>query len=1299
MRRNMNIITWLKLTGVLLLASPAVVLAQTAQWTGSNGSEWFDDGNWSSGTFPTSGTVHIHTLVNPAVIDGETQVEPIVLSTLRVGDTGLTAASAGIGKLVVQNGGSIEAQGFFGNNVFIGQAPGAHGELVVDGVGSVFAQTGPGGIAVGGVTGNQSGTGIITITNNASILADGAFRMAGAVNGTATLNIGTGGAAGVLNTALVLGGPGTATINFNHIDGIDFTPNIDGSTLTVNHLNTGSTRLAGNATYGGATTISAGTLAFGGATNTLGGSVVVAAGGKLAIDGDGARRTLTIGGDLTVASGGVIGLTLGAPVDSYGIPVTSDYLLVQGDVVFEGDGAVVFDLDMFGSFNDGEHILLAFDGTLTGSINDLVINPPTGYSMSGIDVVTEAGRRYIVMTIGGSVGSDVWWDGLGDPGDGQVSGGSGIWDISSSNWTTEDGATNAVWQEEVAIFSGDEGGTVTLVDDTRFTRLRFLDNDYALVTDNGSVLSANEDALAPGERPRVEVGSGVTATIGVEINSGDRGLRKDGSGTLVLSTDQTYTGLTDIRGGRVELGHGGTSGMVAGDVEIDSGVLAFNRADDVAFGQAIGGSGHVEQMGSGRLSFNTAQQYTGQTRVRNGVLRLGDGGSLRTQSAVQVQSDGRLEINWSTNNTFANSISGAGEIRHMGTGTTTLTTNPTAFTGHINIADGALVFDTTGTASLGATFTGSGTLIKRGDNTLTLTADSSAFSGLLNVEAGTLNLHNDFGGDVDVLATLGLNGVIGGSLAVRDGAVASGHGHVAGDAHLYDGATLTLQTVTGTDLIGNVNPTLSIGGDLLIEDGATLRLGVNRFGEADWLHVGGVATLGGGTVLALEAGSQNALWQAFTPYVILSAEGGVEGEFDTVMNSFAFLDPELTHDSHAVTLTLVRNTVQFGDLPGLTANQAATGGAVRFLEIDPANDWLHPVVDGLLMMEAPQVPEALSALSGEHHASLRSMLLDDSRLLRDAVLDATANGRSGLWLRLLGHDGRLVSEGAATLQRRSNGLLFGNDYMHEDDGRVMQLGWAIGYSSTTADVEALHSEAEADNLHVAVYGGMRPEQALAGGVVGLRAGAAYSRHELETRRQVIFDGYREDGLNADYNAHTVQAFAEADWTLSLNAFELSPFLNVAWVQLQTEGFVEGEQGTIYGESAALRAASDRQRAGLSTLGLRFSAAFSENVLPLWSNRLRMQDFLRVRGGLGWRYVFTGATPEARMAFVDNSVGFDIHGTALSRNALVADLGVEAALGSRTRLGLSWTGQFDGPARLGNGSRDHALHANLFISLP
>ena len=71
-------------------------------------------------------------------------------------------------------------------------------------------------------------------------------------------------------------------------------------------------------------------------------------------------------------------------------------------------------------------------------------------------------------------------------------------------------------------------------------------------------------------------------------------LTKAGSGTLVLTEQNTYSGETTISGGTLQLGNGGTAGSIVGNV-VNNGQLAFSRNIGYAFTGNISGTGSVRQ--------------------------------------------------------------------------------------------------------------------------------------------------------------------------------------------------------------------------------------------------------------------------------------------------------------------------------------------------------------------------------------------------------------------------------------------------------------------------------------------------------------------------------------------------------------------------------------------------------------------------------------------------------------------------------------------------------------------------------
>ncbi len=168
----------------------------------------------------------------------------------------------------------------------------------------------------------------------------------------------------------------------------------------------------------------------------------------------------------------------------------------------------------------------------------------------------------------------------------------------------------------------------------------------ALTFNGGTLL--NTAAFATGRSVLLMVGGGTFLTdadllAGGPI-SGPGTLTKQGAATLTLTGNNSYTGGTTIDAGTLQIGNGGTSGNIVGDVT-DNGVLAFNRSAALSFSGAISGAGSLEQRGGGTLTLTgNSAAFSGSTSVLAGTLVVNGvlGGTLDVLAGARLQGIGTV---------------------------------------------------------------------------------------------------------------------------------------------------------------------------------------------------------------------------------------------------------------------------------------------------------------------------------------------------------------------------------------------------------------------------------------------------------------------------------------------------------------------------------------------------------------------------------------------------------------------------------------------------------------------------------
>ncbi len=240
------------------------------------------------------------------------------------------------------------------------------------------------------------------------------------------------------------------------------------------------------------------------------------------------------------------------------------------------------------------------------------------------------------------------------------------------------------------------------------------------------------------------------------------------AGRLILTGNNSHTGVTTITGGSLEIGSGGSAGTLGSGAVTNNASLIINLSAALTVGNVISGTGTLTQSGSGTTTLVGNNDYSGSTVISSGALEVGAGGTAGTLGSGAVTNNTSLTFNRSDALTVANEISGTGTMTKNAAGTLTMT-GSSSYSGATTVAAGTLLANNTsgsatGTSavsvSAGAVLGGTGSI----SGTVAVAGTGSIAPGVTigQLTTGALTLAGTYTCDVDATSSdvLAVNGNI-----------------------------------------------------------------------------------------------------------------------------------------------------------------------------------------------------------------------------------------------------------------------------------------------------------------------------------------------------------------------------------------------------------------------------------------------------------------------------------------------------------------------------------------------------------
>ncbi len=453
------------------------------------------------------------------------------------------------------------------------------------------------------------------------------------------------------------------------------------------------------------------------ALNVTGGSLVTN-GANLTISTSGGL--LTLGGQIG-GSGGLIKTGGGTLALGGNNTYSGSTSVTQGAIVLANSGAAQ-NSTVYVNVNNGLQFAPAIGAFDVGAIGG-----------TGNLLLADTGGNPITLVSGGNNASTTYGGVISGPGV-LVKNGSGTQALTGSN--TYSGGTVLGPDDLVAGNSSALGSGALSIEGSATWRA------------GASFAFSNSIVLYPNVTGTFNT-QGFTTTINGVI-SGPGNLNKTGSGTLILANANTFTGITSISQGTLELANGSALQNSTVNINVNNGLqispavafvsgLSGNASltlsgslevggDDQSstYGGSIGGGGPLVKAGSGTFELTGSNTWTGGTVLDPGILAINGDAALGAPTGSTTWGGLTANVIFANNSTL------------QARGSITLAASR-------SIAIGAGVtatFDTNGNAfEIDGIVSGPGALAVAGGGTLVLT-NTETFTGGATIGAATLQVGN-----------------------------------------------------------------------------------------------------------------------------------------------------------------------------------------------------------------------------------------------------------------------------------------------------------------------------------------------------------------------------------------------------------------------------------------------------------------------------------------------------------------------------------------------------------------------------